>query len=597
MNPNNPNNLTPQEYLANGGTLSNGQIPTIQSPMVPSTMDAYAIQTQNPMNLAPTPQDNTNYGATMEGIPDYKDLIKSINEPTAAESTAGDTRTRLQKIISSITGLGGSVSAGGDINTDIAKTNETENYIKGFGYKDKADATTQLRDVTGRISALKKEALAIPLQLQEQAKGLGVTAGGLAPEQTAQLRNNTIKSLALSSIAETIQGNLTTAADLANEAVNKEFAPIQAQLNAEMFNYQMNKDELTREDSKKAKILEADLNERKRILDDKKDDKKTIYGWAAEAAKNGAPSLLLSRAQESSDPQEVLSMLAPYMSDPTAKAQTLANLDKTRADIKKINNEITQQGLGTTLNGSQAGQFVGALQVVLGSTKLTKEQKTTMINAVSKGQDPATVIKNQAKNIMGQAEATKLTNYEVAKDVLSDIGDDLAAFYAAGGDTGLIKGNLETVSNKLGQVKDPNLVQLATKIKGNIQVYRNAVSGTAYSAQEGRDINSIFPGINNSKELNKAITDARSQLFDSIINSTYERALGKDAYAAVQQASSAKSNLTNQQFVEKAVQSSGKSYQDIISGAPKGQIAVVDNTTGQVGYIPVEEFNNTYTKL
>ena len=59
-----------------------------------------------------------------------------------------------------------------------------------------------------------------------------------------------------------------------------------------------------------------------------------------------------------------------------------------------------------------------------------------------------------------------------------------------------------------------------------------------------------------------------------------------------------KGPMTNSAFVAKAVQNSGQSYQNIISGAPKGQIPVVENNTGQIGYIPAGEFNSgKYTKL
>lgn len=62
--------------------------------------------------------------------------------------------------------------------------------------------------------------------------------------------------------------------------------------------------------------------------------------------------------------------------------------------------------------------------------------------------------------------------------------------------------------------------------------------------------------------------------------------------------SSGKGSMTDSQFVASAVKSTGADYNSVISGAPKGQIAVVENSSGQIGYIPVGEFNaSQYTKM
>lgn len=200
-----------------------------------------------------------------------------------------------------------------------------------------------------------------------------------------------------------------------------------------------------------------------------------------------------------------------------------------RAQLSKINSEIAALNptIGSVTNPN-ASEYVGIIQTVLGSTKMTKDQKASFIQSINSGTDPFTVIKNQAKGLMTGANQTKLESYETARDTLADIGDQLREFYDKGGKTNIISGNFEKVIAKLGEVTDPALVSLATQIQGNIQVYRNAISGTAYSEQEGRDITSIFPGINKSESLNTAILNGRSRLFDSVIDSMYRNALGSD---------------------------------------------------------------------
>ena len=209
-----------------------------------------------------------------------------------------------------------------------------------------------------------------------------------------------------------------------------------------------------------------------------------------------------------------------------------ASLDKQKrsldlaADLEKMKYKATLDARANGVAPVEAGKYGTALSVILGSDKFTDTQRKAITQSINNGGDPVAVIKNQAKNIMGQTEATTLTKYEVARDTLSDIGNQLSQFYAAGGSTNIFSGNFEKAINKLGDVKDPNLVNLATQIQGNLQVYRNAISGTAYSAQEGKDISSIFPGINKTQGLNEAILRGRSTLFDSVIDSTYRSALG-----------------------------------------------------------------------
>lgn len=59
-----------------------------------------------------------------------------------------------------------------------------------------------------------------------------------------------------------------------------------------------------------------------------------------------------------------------------------------------------------------------------------------------------------------------------------------------------------------------------------------------------------------------------------------------------------KGNLGDSSFVATSLEKQGLSYQDIISNVPSGQKAVMDNSNGQVGYIPTSEFDpSIYTSL
>src|SRR3990167_10196931 len=85
-------------------------------------------------------------------------------------------------------------------------------------------------DLSGRLKALKNEALAIPIQLQQDVTGRGVTAGGLRPIETAALRNNAIQALGVSSLLEASRGNLTLALDLVDRAVAQKYDPLKEEI-------------------------------------------------------------------------------------------------------------------------------------------------------------------------------------------------------------------------------------------------------------------------------------------------------------------------------------------------------------------------------
>lgn len=286
-----------------------------------TTISNEALANPAPLTLPNAPQDTTNYAGITASIPTFEQIQSQINQTSQAETTADDLMQRI---------LGTSAQVGQKAQRTLQA--EQQAGLPQF--------QTQLGDINSQLQALQKEALAIPLQLQEQATGRGVTAGGLAPIQTGQLRQNAIKSLTLSAIGQTLQGNIANAQATAQRAVDLEFAPLEAELNTLKTAYEMNKDRLTRQDKKRADTLNLQIAERTRLLDEQKADKKTVLGFVAEASKNGAPAVLVQRASEMNNPSEALAMLSQYMVDPMVKQQALADLAFKRAQTAKVYSDM-----------------------------------------------------------------------------------------------------------------------------------------------------------------------------------------------------------------------------------------------------------------
>ncbi len=87
-----------------------------------------------------------------------------------------------------------------------------------------------------RLTALETEAQQIPLQMQIQAEGRGITTGGLRPLQKARLRENAIAKLGARASFEAAAGNLALGLDFVERAVNAKFSPIKERINIELQN-------------------------------------------------------------------------------------------------------------------------------------------------------------------------------------------------------------------------------------------------------------------------------------------------------------------------------------------------------------------------
>lgn len=426
-------------------------------------------------------------------------------------------------------------SARVDGQTPPVSTTQTERQGMLTGVSDairritgQAEQVNQIREEEGltqkrqRAQTLEKEIDELDKNFREEVKMIrenrqGASETGImaevarAQDKYESIRAN--KALNYRVASQDYQG----AAEIVNEKVNALKDQNSQLLNA----YQLQASLINNDLSESEQLqVQANITQKNQENAAKIDAYKSVM---ESAALQGAPASVynaidLASRQPGATAGDIYRAAGSYGADPVQRAQ----LAKLNADVAALNPAVGQ------ITNPNAAQYQGLIQTVLGSTSMTKEQKASFVRSVNSGIDPFTVIKNQAKNIMGQTEATKLTNYEVARDTLSEIGGQLQQFYALGGDTNIVKGNFEKVVNRLGEVRNPQLVTLATQIQGNIQVYRNAISGTAYSEQEGRDIQNIFPGINKSETLNNAILNGRARLFDSVIDSTYRTALGSE---------------------------------------------------------------------
>jgi len=177
-----------------------------------------------------------------------------------------------------------------------------------------------IADLTGRLDDLKNESLAIPLQLQQQAQGRGITTGGLQPHQTAALRENAIKSIAVGAQIAGKQRQLTRAMALIDEAVKQKFGPEKARLEAATKNLEliMKSPAYALADKNRAQRQLELQDEKKRRIAREEENYKTIQGLALAAQQNGAPDAVIDAMMNAKDLTSALKVGRGYTQKETA---------------------------------------------------------------------------------------------------------------------------------------------------------------------------------------------------------------------------------------------------------------------------------------
>ena len=290
----NPGMSFDTEELAHyNSSLSSSSLAPTGSPIIPPT--------QSPRDYSPF--------ATAS----FESLLADFNKPVAEEAVGGDLQKR---ILDSL----------GTIGTEKTRQQTLEGEAGLPGQRQ------ELQGVLNQLQGLQKEALAIPLQIQQEFAGRGVTKGGVAPIETGRLRENTIKSLGLAAIGQTLQGNITLANQTIQNALDAEFEPERQKLATLEKLYTFNRDALERIDKKKADKLQLTLSERSRVLSEQRADREYSSQLMLSAAKSGATPDVLEKMRNST-PEEAIALGSKYFGEEfkqKAEQQAFENKIRTR---------------------------------------------------------------------------------------------------------------------------------------------------------------------------------------------------------------------------------------------------------------------------
>lgn len=172
---------------------------------------------------------------------------------------------------------------------------------------------------------------------------------------------------------------------------------------------------------------------------------------------------------------------------------------------------------GDALNQPQNLPILDALQnASLGMDPKTKQQLMLEVNNllgqgdISRVQDKLTRV--ALKNATADQQNAAVGRVQAIK-ALNDIQSLLNSYVQKTGDTGILKGNIESFYNKLGQTNDPTLKGLQSQILLAQQAYRSATTGKAFSESESAEYKKIFPDITDTAGLNNAKIGAAIRSF------------------------------------------------------------------------------------
>ena len=320
------------------------------------------------------------------------------------------------------------------------------------------DLNSQMNDLNSQINQLRSEDAAA----QQRYVAAQAQVPASLNDYNSRINNRQFQidsafrsanMLALNSLQLGLMGKIANAKDMADRAVAAQFGPIEQELQYAQQMYTLNKDTLDREDKKRSEALQIQLQDRQRLLEQAKQDRMTIMGWATEAMKNNPNNQAVQLAAQQlmnpnmTDLSQAFGVIGQYLSDPNATQNAILDQQYKRAQINKLNTDINSQGIQNELTRAQIG-------------KLNKE--TSLVGQPQ----PADIQAQQA------ASADKANNVQLVNDILGK-SNSFAQIFGMGRFnpysllSGITGSSLQYTKNQIDQLKSVLSLENRQKLKGS----------------------------------------------------------------------------------------------------------------------------------
>lgn len=513
------------------GVTANGQYANQVTPIQPKSVDTYMSATDigntKPVQTPNLP--NTQYTPVTPASSD----LTNIMAPSAAQTTAEGNYTQSKNDYSAILkqlGQKGADQAAQETAQGIPELNKS------------------LNEINAQIKSLQVQSL----QDQEKARQAGTTLGFAGGEAERVARNNNLQLLALNAVAEGIRGNIAVAQSNVDRFLKMKYDPIEAQVKYAKDFIDLNYQDLSRADKKRADEQRILLDERTRKIEKAKEDEKSVFNLATVAGQNGAPASVINAIKDAQTPAEALALAGQYLSKTeydTVKYSTEDAYGNKTENIAVFNKKtgqflagkppvgtVSDSGLPGTVTTEQNQALVDAINgLKFASVAERKAAIGTIKNMIAR--DDITGAKEQLKQYAyNSASATQqdiLDGKKTAVAQLEKIQEKLNTFVKNGGNTNVFKGLSQSALEKGGFLNDPVLGDIANSIALAIVDYRRAVSGAAFTESEKKTYDAIFPSIGNTPDLNKVKFSSLINKFKTDEEQFYKNKIGSGKWQSI----------------------------------------------------------------
>lgn len=479
-----------------------GPVRNIETPQ-PIQMTADVLNNpQTPVKLAPTVK-NTAPAAMIEQVSSANTASKAKSDAEILrEQQVADQTAQLNKNSKDLKSVLGDLAGQG---------NEQIRLEEKAGIADKRAALDEIN------SQIESKTLAARRQIEDLQKAGGGLQGGQNIE-IDRIQKESARELAdLSIIQNARNRNLATAQSIIDRKVELETASLKQRADNLKFFYGENKQFL---DKQEQRDFEKATKEADRIYEETKLEKKNLEDARLlaiqTAIRNGADNQTLSTIQRATTPEQALIAMGRYGRD--EKDILLKNLQ-----IQKLKNEVSA-------NQPITGEWASIVNGVSGLVPSTKKQQTkeNVANAIVNGEwsNAYTEIGNAVSDALTGANKTRFDGSRTDVNVMERFRTAIQDYADAGGQLGLLKGTEEEIKRKLG-IDTPKASALATQLWREFQVYRNEMTGAAFTEKESRDYASVNPTLGKSLDLNLSVIDGSIAQLKNRVDSTIDSKVDK----------------------------------------------------------------------
>lgn len=441
--------------------------------------------------VTPTP-DTTNYGAIHSNVGDT--IAADFNSANQAQI---DQQNLLKQNAKDILDATTASLSGKSEFTNNA--NETTGV--NAATSDVTKYASQLAELNGQMTSLNREASKIPLQIENQSIGQGITLASQGVQTNDALRNNAIKALSIAQQADVASAALTgsqfrlkAAEDRVTQMVDLEFKPKEDALALKKQQYELNKDALTAIDKRRTESLGVALKKEEAQIAQDKEDKKAKDAMVLNASVANAPTALINAARASKTPMDAAVILKEYAGDYYQTQLLKAQIERQKADTSKVYSDAkatryTASGSSSSgVASSTAKDWVtqynsGALSLEDIYTKIGSSKEALKLK-----NEVASLIASQGgKRVYGQDDATIQAITSQIKNVDDLLNGDVGSI------VGLVQGGLAVLPDSLNIYKQDALAT-AKNLTSNqtLQALADAKSkGITFGALSEKELSTI----------------------------------------------------------------------------------------------------------